>query len=467
MEYVLILVFFATIFLTIIYPPEKVLCSWGVFFLMFFSQSINVDFPYFPPIKIFHLVLMPLFVIALIKRGSRWKFSFVDLLVVTSVFSAAISQYYSVDRINITSVFGSSFLNIIMAYVVFKLLLAEAGYLILFLRRIVYSAVIIAVLGIYEWRMSTNIFVKVAHLISENFKSGKVIGRFGWWRVTGPYGHPIHASAMASMFLMFHHLLSKCKLINSKFKWLSFLPINKIYLFYFLLFLGVLLPLSRGPVFSLALSICFVYLISGKIISPGGLIKIFIGIALLTSGYIYYQSSSGEEKNVEFIGQLESSSQARKTAIDKMLPAIYENPILGVGSIENRNEKVVKIIDNHYLYLAYQGGLLGLISFSLVMIIQFVRLIIRGKKLQKKYRVDSVFSYTFSGVIFLLAVIIVNVVLLHSLNVLYYCIIGMFEAHLCNKQGYLDLFLEKNSKSSARKLNNPGLAVGVTPYKVQ
>lgn len=437
MDQVLLIFPFVAFIASIIWKPEEVLCSLGILILFFIHSNLMISLPLFPDIHVFQLTLIPILGVAVVTRWYKWKFSLVDLLLVFYLFFVTYAQYVSQFSYNTRNVFGFYFLQILVTYGTFKLLLQEGKYSIKFAQRFIYFTVFVIILGFYEMRMSSNLFVKFASFFDPDIIGLSFSLRYGQVRFTGPYGVHIIAGMMLSLAFLLNHGLSTSHLWKKSFDWLYFLPFKKSFFLYLILGIGVLMPFSRGPVFGLIVGFVFMSMLRAGFYSVGGVIRLGVVVCLLFFGYLYYRKTV---ESYEFIGAGEviASTYTREMVFNTLLPIIKQNIFWGRGINPDPASKLVTAVDNDFLYEVFTKGVLAFSIIIFVPIYQTYRLIKRGNLLRAIYPVDSNICYTFASILFFLVISLLNVVKLGTIEMFYYGFIGWVEGHLCSKEGTLD-----------------------------
>lgn len=452
-------ILFLTILLSIMYSKEYTLVFLGTIALMMFHQKLTFRIDLLPDLGPYTTVIVGLSITSFLYILKKWQFSSTDIFIVTFGILMVFSQYQSAYSVYTKGALRDFILSILLPYILFKSLLDKGKFSILFLKLVVYCTVVIVILGVWEMRMTQNLFKEVALLINSQANLGKAMYRFGLVRLNGPFGGPLTAGLMLGFAFQLNLILSKSKLWNKRFRVFP-IPISKPLLFSIILGIGVCMPMSRIALFALFLSIIFYHTISRRLLDPITFTFISVFLVLTGSGYIYYKSTVSAPESISESG-ITVSTRAREKKMDELIPVIKKNLLFGVGKKGNLGEKRDRPTDNHYLHLAHLRGVPAMTIFLLIGVTQLYRLVKRGKRVKKQYPVDATFAFGYATIIFFLYICFTQVVLFRSLGLLFFGLVGLFEAHIIAKDGYLDnspyviKLLKKKQKKAALSRQTP------------
>lgn len=336
------------------------------------------------------------------QRWSRTvKFTTLDAL----VFAYALSAFYSdlhAHAINVaTYAFLWSFTRWVCPYVIGRTLIEQTGSRTVFSRVIVLCLAAVAVISLYEYRLGYNPFQHaVEFLIHEQLNIGGQY-RWGFARITGPYGLSIIAGLTFATGVMF-----QLWLVGTK-SWLQsaparFLKGRKAPLYMTLIVLmGLFITQSRGPWIGCAFGLIVASIGFSKNRRQAAIYSISTLIVVGTfTTVVLKQYTTADERKTRDRDQLNAEYRANlyetyKPLLDEGGAWGYGTPHLllngGIGWSEKQTS-----IDNEYLRVAMQQGYVGIAIFILLLFFSLVQLIRLCITLRS--REDILFAYCMLGV---------------------------------------------------------------------
>lgn len=322
-------------------------------------------------------------------------------------------------------------LNAVIPYYLVRKIIHPNGLSAQFARTVVVCTFISILLSSYEWVTSKDIQT----VILENFFSSQNIEplepslRFDLVRISGPYGHPIAFGLGIAIALFWNLWLMREKMWKNRF----FLMNNSTVLgsvFMTVLSVGLLLTISRGPIYSFLLALLPTTLgyVRHRKLSLAVISFVLFGMAIFSWQNLTYYSDYNRELAPS---DLENNNAYRADLWDVYSPVIAEKPLLGWSELEWPKAFRMASIDNQYLFLTVIHGAIATGIFCLILAIAQGKLFWTGLKIPEVFRRNRSFNFTLFGQLFMMTICYLTVYM-HSQNeVLTFMTVGL-------AQGFLD-----------------------------
>jgi hypothetical protein len=302
--------------------------------------------------------IVPIAVFLLFHPKQRWKWSSVDFLVIAyvamTVVAEGMNKGYKLGSQNLAI---QESVSILLPYFAARHMFRHPQFAIDFAKRVVVLLTIVAILSVYEFRMSSDLFtMPFEGLFPAIFT---VVFRAGFLRTQGPYGHAITLGLMMVLGFRIARWLEWNGVWSDR---IPFLPMSKIRFCELWIVVGSLMALSVGPWLaagcgSLVIAICRARNRKPALVSLALAIALFGGPTY--TAFVDYVSvdplaayAAGD--------RLQQDSAYRNMLLPLYIPVVEERPTWGWG----RNEWPVLhrmwSIDNAYLFTALTFGLYAL-----------------------------------------------------------------------------------------------------------
>jgi hypothetical protein len=339
-------------------------------------------------------------VAGLLNWYSSIRFGLVDACVVLYAFSA----FYADFRLHTLNVAIYAFLfsltNWIFPYIVGRTLIEQTGTRTQFAQMMVACLAIAAVVSLYEYKMENNLFQAVVEKIEQTSLNIGHQTRFGFARITGPYGLSIIAGMIFSTGLMVQIWLAATKSWSST-KMLGFLRGKRKPLFITLAVgMGLVMTGSRGP---------WIGVVFGLVVASIGFAKdrkraavLAIGSLIVAGSVTYTVLNKYTDVDVD-----KAQSQDQQNAAYRRDMLVTYGPLIQVGGVFGLGTPMVfangiggygtkeTSIDNEYLRVTLQQGYLGVTLFVLILALTMVRLVRLCATMRN--RDDMLLAYCFLG----------------------------------------------------------------------
>ena len=158
-----------------------------------------------PPIDVSQAVLIPLGIAMLFTELPRWRPSTMDLWMVVFIYTTYYADSHAGLGTAATFDLFNSVTILFVPYMAGKLLIEQPRARVPVIKRIVFLLFVASVIGAYEYRMGQNPFTVIwARFFPGELFAWKTQIRWGWGRVSGPYGQ----SELAGIVLLFGLVLA-------------------------------------------------------------------------------------------------------------------------------------------------------------------------------------------------------------------------------------------------------------------
>ncbi len=323
------------------------------------------------------MAIIPIFMVWLIRGLPGWRFSLLDILVLTYAFSVGYSEYLNAGYKDAQNFLANGVLvSILLPYILAKSLIEPAGLREETAKQIVIILLIVATLSLYQ-SLTLSPYTLWQKVLGRFF-SGQAWNlttqyRWGLPRAMGPYDHAILAGIIMVVGYRIQRWLEWNQVWPPRLRYLSWFPLPPARLFSIGLFIGALMTLVRGPL-SGAIVAAVIPLIgrSNKrwliffVILTG---TIIVGIPT-AKWFIDYASIDPEQ--AEDVNQ--GTAAYRWQLMINYIDIVKEQIVWGWGRFGWPKSKVQGSIDNHFLLLSLRHGMMGFVPFVTIFFIMMIRL---------------------------------------------------------------------------------------------
>lgn len=419
-----------TILALIFKPPEKVFQNVYLPILVLLPQNFTFHMNRVPEVSFSQTAIMPLFFFGMIARIHRWRWSLTDFIILIFMMESIYSEYVAEGIGSTAQLISNSMANMIFPYMLAKVLIHPGGYTISFAKTLTLLMYLNVILAAYEARFMVNPYIQFfQHFFPSQGFEWPSIERYGFTRISGPFIQPILFAVGCNIAFFLNYWLTRNGYWGIHYRYFPDLPISKGWIFGSVIFLGLLLTFSRGPLLSLILGGLFVGVGFSKYPWPSFLLRlvVFSVICAMISQVYEFYSGVGTE--------LATSDQAmtlayRTELIGKYTEITWQKPWFGWGV--NSWPKVASTvsIDNQFLWLTLKHGFVGTWIYGILMVNVVLRLLKRGFTLHLEYTRERTLDYTFLGaylsVIFAFATVYMGL----QLEPLFFLLTGWIEGYV-------------------------------------
>ena len=418
--------------------PHRAFLNVYIPVLLLLPSYYNLNLPGIPDPNFQSAVIVPIFIIWLIRGHPGWRLSFSDVLVFSYAFSIAFSEYLNAGYKFAQNFVANEVISaVIFPYILAKSLIEPAGLREEVAKRIVIVLLIVAVLSAYQ-----------SVTLSDYTLWQKVLGRFfgggqGWrldtqyrWglpRAMGPYGHAILAGIVMVVGYRIQRWLEWSQAWPPRLRQLRWLPISTDRLFTLGLFVGALMTLVRGPLSGAV--VAAVVLIFGRskqrwlffFIVMGGAIIIGIPAVSWFIGYASIDPGAAQDTN-------QATVAYRWQLVVNYIDVATERMVWGWGRLGWPKVGGQKSIDNHLLLLFLRHGLTGLSLFVTIFLVMMTRLFFHSMLQPLAKPPGSSFGFTLLSLYVVIFWSIATVWLGGQTAPLFFLIVGWTDGYLHSGQ---------------------------------
>ncbi|HTD56990.1 MAG TPA: hypothetical protein VK670_16485 [Silvibacterium sp.] len=329
---------------------------------LFIPSYYGIRLPHLPGLNFGYAAIIPIAVALLMRYGKDWKFTRSDLWLALFIGGATLTEVLHSDPSTAGLVLFDNVFQLVMPYIVGKLLLEREGMRERFVRRFVYLSAFIALVSVWEYRMGMNIFARIETLI---FGAGGFVAqiRGGFVRVSATFGGCIQAGTMfgtAFVLSMWLAMLDKAKPDERKY-----LGLRRSTLIMLITFAGLFMANSRGPELGAVLGFLLGRIGKAKNMRRTAIVTVLLIAVVGSIGYVkmmdYTSGSIWDAKTTE-----QEDAIYRRELLDEYKPYIQAGGLLGYGVVARPVVQGMFSIDNAYLNIQLLQGNLGLWTFVLM-----------------------------------------------------------------------------------------------------
>jgi len=407
--------------------------------------QIVAQLPSFPDFNISAAAIIPIAFFCLITRFNKWKFSIMDVLVLLYIFFCVYSEHINTgtEHLDLREELADNLLFSMMTAVAFpyflaKLLIHSRGVTVVFAKRIVLLMVINLLICAYEWRMVVNLH---KFFISKLFP-GQIKGvpsfRYGLVRLEGPFFHPILFGIMIGVVLFFSYWLIKNKFWRKKLtSHPSLLAWLKEVTIFLILFIGLIMTWSRGPLFSTILGALFVGVgfVKRRWKSLFWRVLLLGVLAIIALEYYQHYSFVGRDHATS---EMASSAAYRTELVREYEGYILEKPFFGWGQYSWPKVRELQSIDNQYLWLILKHGFVATGLFVAITCWIMMRLLIKGMYARANDTINSSLAFTFFSIYLMMSASLATVYMGGQIEPVFFLLAGWVEGYLLTKSKSLN-----------------------------
>jgi hypothetical protein len=353
--------------------------------VLLLPQYFTLRFPHLPPLSFADAAILPLFLAICLKEVRRWRFSWMDLLVVLFAFSVALSEGLSTALADGTwrrlflaggAHVDTNFANgglmlfaeittVVVPYMLGKLLIEQGGAndeparVPLARRMVVLLAVVsgISVIDFVTGRSTWQaVFVRLFAGAASNWPQQM---RWGFGRIAGPFGHAILAGTVLLMGLIYCLWLRSYVPEWGTRRVIGGLPLTIRGLVLWAIVGGLLMTQSRGPWVGAGLALLLVALMQRYTTWKAAALFGLVAGVFFIGAYIYGKQYTDVQRS-EAANDEQRNAIYRRELLDSYKPIIKERKAFGWGITTYPAMNGQTSIDNEYLRLAVTQGFVGL-----------------------------------------------------------------------------------------------------------
>lgn len=359
-----------------------------------------------------------------------YRFSATDLIVFCFVAACFISEFRATNYSDAQNLLINQLGWIILPYLFAKSLVEPAGLRLAFAKTIVLCLFLISVVSVYEFRFGTTPW----RMLFDPFFPGQGRGwittfRWGFARVAGPYGHAILAGVILVVGYRIQRWLEWSQAWPERWHWLPWLPLRPAQLLTLGLLAGVIMTMVRGPWMGAGLAAMMVAIgRSRQRVAAIGVVLgllVFVGVPAVI-WFIDWVS----------VGRAGALTVSQETAayrwelLTKYADIAAEQRWFGWGLNDWPKVPGMPSIDNYYLLLLLQHGLIALVCLLVLIFSMLIRLTAHGMRQPLAEPRGSSLAFTLASLYLAIALSIATVFLGLQTIPLFFLITGWSDSYL-------------------------------------
>jgi hypothetical protein len=357
--------------------------------LLLLPQYYVLRLPHLPPISFADAAILPLGIALVLREMRRWRWAWMDLWVLvfavcaglsealstelangdwTRLFSPnfAVSQRLSTDIADGGLMFVAGVLTMVLPYMAGKLLIEQEHDVMRkkLIGCIVVLLAVVAGLSLYDFLTGRSLWQKLARPFLGAYQNEmwQPQMRWGFGRITGPYGHAILAGMVFLMGLVYCLWLRSADHNWGSRRLIDGLPFTVRGLSLATIVAGLLMTQSRGPWIGVGLALIFALLT--RYLPVGKAAIVFASFCIVfAAGALYYANQYTEKAIRQASSEEQRNAIYRRQLLTNYTPMVMERKAFGWGITKVPAINGQVSIDNEYLMLAVTEGFTGLAVF--------------------------------------------------------------------------------------------------------
>ncbi len=375
-----------------------------------------------PPLDLSEAALVPLGFAMVVKELPRWRLSLMDAWLGLFIFTSCYADALNHHGVASTFELFSALCIALIPYMAGKLLIEQNGGRVAILKRIVYLLFVASILSAYEYRMGQNPFTLVfARFFPDERFAWKTQIRWGFGRVSGPYGQSELAGMMLFFGLVLALYLAYYHLWEPKFERAPWLPFRKSTVILWVIGITLLMTQARGPWIGSLLAVPIAVIGRARRVL---LASIVFGTLCLVGGPLSYLGLQ-HYANAPATSAEQETASYRTHLLDNYVPVAKAGGPWGWGQDFPRAPGQGSI-DNEYLFVALTQGWVGLLAFCALCIGGLYHLVMAA--IYNSAKRDRYFAFSLLGIFVGLLVTIFTVFLGNQPYELFFLLLGWAQA---------------------------------------
>ena len=381
--------------------------------------------PGIPPLTFNQAAILPCALFFLLFNDRKWRFSFTDFLIVGYVGTIVYSEYVNIDYKEAQNLAFILLTTVFFPYMLTKGIVEPYGLRETFAKRLTILFTICAATLTYETRMGKP-FIR---LFFDRFFPGQgywvTTFRWGFARAAGPYGHSIVSGMMFVVAYRIARFVQWAGWWKEPVPYLSAkLPFKLDLATFFSLatLAGLFLTLVRGPWLGALTAVGFIFVCRSK--NRGAYLTIAIALLIVVgipSSISFFNYISVGRENALTVAQ--ESAAYRYELIVKYAEIANERLYWGWGRNQWPEVPGMPSIDNNFLLLALNHGIICMILFNIAQLWLMLHLVRLGVK-RRMGDPTATLAFSLAGILLAMIVSLATVGLLSSIVQLFFMVLG-------------------------------------------
>ncbi len=365
------------------------------------------------------------------RRACRvYRFSYTDIVVGIYAFAVSYSQYLASGYADAQNLMFYELTSVLFPYLFAKSLIEPFGMRYEFAKSFVLCLSIVFVCNLYENKMGYNLW----HLILGPFFPGQGNGwvttfRFGLARASGPFAHCLVDGIIMAVGYRLQRWLQWSDAWPHKIKQLSWQPLPPAQFFTLMMLGGVLSTLGKGQWLAgiIGAGIAIIGRSKQRVAAVTGVIAvmIFVGIPLLLAFLSY--ASVGRNNAAD---ENQETAAYRYELITEYMDVAEQRYWWGWGLMQWPEVPGFESIDNHFLLIYLNHGVIALNLLLLIIFGMMGRLIMHGMARPLAEPKGSSLAFTLAAIYLMYFIAICTVAMMYQSCTVLFLITGLADAYL-------------------------------------
>lgn len=350
-----------------------------------------------PHLSFNQAAIVPVFVVGWLAHSRGFRPSLMDGMVLLFGVWVGLSDTLARGFTESKNLIVAMVCSVVMPYLCARLIIPAEKLDVKAGRAFVFMVFIAAVVGLFEFKLAYNPFHATWGKLFAGQGSGWVTTfRHGVPRVAGPYSHAILAGIVMMMAYRLQRWLDISQHWEPRFARLPSLPASKARIITVSLLIGLIMTVARGPWIGalVAAAIGFVgqakdrkkaLTLSATILGGGGIVGFF-----LLQSYLDIRPGMA-------MTQSQESALYRKILFEQYLDIALSHAWLGWGMTDWPKVRGMESIDNYFLLLSLQHGLVATGLLLGMMLLGTAQSLVLGMR-HPAGSSESVLAFTFAGI---------------------------------------------------------------------
>jgi hypothetical protein len=389
------------------------------------------DPPVLPGVDFNQSAMLALFFIWLIRGFPGWWFSFTDILVFSFVGFVGFSEYQTSGYKDAQNLIFANLVSVLFPYLIAKSLIEPFNLRVPLVKQIVIYLVIVSLISLSQFVLKG---WSIWHRVFGRFFAGQgwqwvPQERWGFGRITGPYGHAILAGIVFAVGYRLQRWLEWSGEWPKRWHKMAWWPLPLGLTLTLILLMGMFMTLSRGPWIGAFLA-AFVVLIGRFRWRWMAVITILISSIILTPVAIERFADYVEELGRSATEHTEQTLVYRWELLSTYIELGKEHLYLGWGRLNWPKIPGQRSVDNHYLLFFLMHGIIAVGLLALMMVLMPLRLLFHDMRLPIAQPPGSGFGFTLASLYVIYGWSIGTVFMGEQTLPLFFILLGWSEGYL-------------------------------------
>lgn len=346
--------------------------------LLIVPDGLRAITPGLPDPNFNQAAIIPLVFMVFKRYASRWKITFMDILVILYGTTVGYSDYLARGYADAQNLMFNMLFSVIAPYFVARLMISTEDMHVAVAKRFVYLMFFYALVGFYEAKFGMNPFHAI---IGRTFFPGQGVGwvttfRYGLARVAGPFSHAILAGIMVVIAFRLQRWLQWGGHWEPRFTLVK-LPWDKARVITVVLWINALMTVARGPWIGAIIGAALVAVGRAKDRKKALRTALMVIVVGGAAGF-YLLMQYLDIKPGAAMTMSQESALYRKVLFEKYFDIAADHFWLGWGLITWPKVPGMESIDNYFLLLSLMHGVPATLMLMTMMIWGAVQQVRRG-----------------------------------------------------------------------------------------